>query len=67
VIVIVGTMGLPGRRGDREREAGMDIITITTTIMGREKGKGRDERGVRMRMKRYPSLRVGLPRIRART
>ncbi len=67
VIVIVGTMGLLGRRGDREREAGMDIITITTTIMGRERGKGRDERGARMRMRRYRSLREGVPRIRART
>jgi hypothetical protein len=68
VIVIVGSMGLLGRRGDREREAaGMDIITITTTIMGRKRGKGRDERGVQMRMRRYLSLRAGVPRIRART
>jgi hypothetical protein len=67
VIVIVGTMGLLGRRGDMEREVGMDIITITTTIMGRERGKRRVERGVRMRMRRYLSLRAGVPRIRART
>jgi hypothetical protein len=59
--------GDDGSARPARRQAGMDIITITTTIMGREKGKGRDERGVRMRMKRYPSLRVGLPRIRART
>ncbi len=67
VIVIVGTMGLLGRREDREREAGMDVITITTTIMGEKRGKGRNERRVRMRMRRYLSLRTGLPRIRART
>jgi hypothetical protein len=67
VIVIVETMGLLDRRGDREREAGMDIIIITTTIIGRERGKERDERGVRMPMRRYLSLRAGVPRIRART
>lgn len=67
VIVIVGMMGLLGRQGDREREAGMVIITIAITIMGRERGKGRDERGVQMRMRRYRSLRAGVPRIRART
>jgi hypothetical protein len=66
VIVIVETMGLHGRRGNKVMGMGMGMgmEMVTTMVMGREVGRERVERGARMRMRRCLSLRAGVQRVK---
>ena len=63
--MIVRMMDLRGRRGKR----GMEITIITITTMERDMGKmekGREGRGVRMRMRRCLSIKAPAGRIKGR-